>query len=162
MSNDTRDGAFNFGLFTFALLFLSSANLAFAESSAASAQAHVIVKSANDERDYAYFVLANKLQVVVISDPDTDKAAAALDVAVGSRSEPTGRQGLAHFLEHMLFLGTEKYPAAGEYQGLHYNARRQSQCLHCIREYQLLFRDRKRPSGASVRSIQSVFLGANI
>ena len=29
---------------------------------------------------------------------------------------PQDRAGLVHFLEHMLFLGTEKYPEPGEYQ----------------------------------------------
>jgi len=35
---------------------------------------------------------------------------------VGSGNDPKDREGLAHFLEHMLFLGTEKYPDPGEYQ----------------------------------------------
>ena len=39
-----------------------------------------------------------------------------MDVLVGSGSNPEGREGLAHFLEHMLFLGTEKYPQAGEFE----------------------------------------------
>ena len=56
------------------------------------------------------------MKVMVISDPNTAKAAASLDVAVGSNANPEGREGLAHFLEHMLFLGTEKYPEAGDYQ----------------------------------------------
>ncbi len=75
-----------------------------------------IVKSENDKRAYESFVLPNRLKVLLISDPDTDKAAAAMDVFVGSGSDPAKRPGLAHFLEHMLFLGTEKYPQAGEYQ----------------------------------------------
>jgi secreted Zn-dependent insulinase-like peptidase len=75
-----------------------------------------IVKSPDDPREYVHLELPNGLAVLLISDPDTDKAAAALDVAVGSSSDPAGREGLAHFLEHMLFLGTEKYPQAGEYQ----------------------------------------------
>ena len=29
---------------------------------------------------------------------------------VGSRNEPTGKTGISHWLEHMLFKGTEKYP----------------------------------------------------
>ncbi|MCC7412569.1 MAG: insulinase family protein [Gammaproteobacteria bacterium] len=74
------------------------------------------VKSPTDPRDYATFTLENGMRALIISDPDTDKAAAALDVAVGSSADPTDRQGLAHFLEHMLFLGTDKYPDAGEYQ----------------------------------------------
>lgn len=74
------------------------------------------IQSPNDPRAYESLRLDNGLQVLLISDPDTDKAAAALDVNVGSSSDPKGREGLAHFLEHMLFLGTEKYPQAGEYQ----------------------------------------------
>lgn len=75
-----------------------------------------IIKSPNDHRQYRTFTLPNELRVLVISDPQTDKAAASLDVYVGSSSDPADRQGLAHFLEHMLFLGTEKYPEPGEYQ----------------------------------------------
>jgi nardilysin len=37
-------------------------------------------------------------------------AAIALAVAVGSWEDPPHVQGLAHFLEHMLFMGSEKYP----------------------------------------------------
>jgi len=84
---------------------------------ALAAQAGVeIVKSPSDQRNYANFTLANGLKVLLVSDPRTDKAAAALDVNVGSGSDPEGRNGLAHFLEHMLFLGTEKYPEPGGYQ----------------------------------------------
>ena len=74
------------------------------------------VKSANDRRDYQYVTLPNQLRVLLISDPKADKAAASLDIHIGSRSDPQQSQGLAHFLEHMLFLGTKKYPEAGEYQ----------------------------------------------
>ena len=82
---------------------------------ALAAPAAGISKSPNDDRDYAYFVLPNNMQVLLISDPDADKAAAALDVHVGSGSDPQGREGLTHFLEHMLFLGTQKYPDPAEY-----------------------------------------------
>ena len=75
-----------------------------------------IIKSPNDQRDYASITLANQLSVLLISDPETDKAAAALDIRVGSGSDPGDYPGLAHFLEHMLFLGTEKYPQAGAYE----------------------------------------------
>ena len=75
-----------------------------------------IIKSPNDSRDYGYLTLSNGLDVLLISDPDTDKAAAALDVSVGSSDDPEAYQGLAHFLEHMLFLGTKEYPDPDEYQ----------------------------------------------
>ena len=43
------------------------------------------------------------------------KAATALLVNVGSYHDPPYCQGLAHFLEHMLFLGTELYPQENAY-----------------------------------------------
>ncbi|WP_409420120.1 insulinase family protein [Pseudaeromonas sp. ZJS20] len=72
--------------------------------------------SPNDHRRYHYFVLANQLKVLLIEDPQTDKSAASLAVQVGHFSDPADRQGMAHFLEHMLFLGTATYPEPGEYQ----------------------------------------------
>ncbi len=75
-----------------------------------------ITQSPNDQRRYEFFELPNRLQVLVISDPDVKKAAVSLNVATGSQDDPADREGLAHFLEHMLFLGTEKFPVAGEYQ----------------------------------------------
>ncbi len=75
-----------------------------------------IIQSQNDPRLYQAFTLDNELKVLIISDPETKKAAASLDVFVGSASDPDNRAGLAHFLEHMLFLGTEKYPDPDEYQ----------------------------------------------
>lgn len=75
-----------------------------------------VIKSATDNRAYEGFVLSNGLRVLAISDPTTNKAAVAMDVAVGSAHDPEQREGLVHFLEHMLFLGTKKYPQAGEYK----------------------------------------------
>ena len=74
-----------------------------------------IIKSPNDQRDYRYVLLDNGLKVVLISDPQADKSAAAMAVFRGSSDEPEARPGLAHFLEHMLFIGTEKYPEADGY-----------------------------------------------
>lgn len=82
------------------------------EDSASWLEPHV---PAIDKREHRFLELPNGLRVLVISDPDTDQAAAALSVGVGSLADPPGREGLAHFLEHMLFLGTEKYPEPDEY-----------------------------------------------
>jgi hypothetical protein len=75
-----------------------------------------IRKSPNDSRDYRYLVLPNELRVLLVSDPDTDRAAASLTVLRGYYHEPREYPGLAHFLEHMLFIGTEKYPEVDGYQ----------------------------------------------
>ena len=74
-----------------------------------------IEKSPNDDREYRALVLANGLKVTLIHDAESETAAASMDVAVGAGSDPRDREGLAHFLEHMLFLGTKKYPVAGDY-----------------------------------------------
>lgn len=78
--------------------------------------ANGIITSPNDRREYQTIQLENNLTVLLVSDPSTDKAAASIDISIGSAANPENRAGLAHFLEHMLFLGTEKYPEAGEYQ----------------------------------------------
>lgn len=74
-------------------------------------------KSPLDDRLYRTLTLPNGLKVLLISDPALDKAAAALDVSVGHFNDPSHLPGLAHFLEHMLFLGTEKYPDEDSYSG---------------------------------------------
>jgi secreted Zn-dependent insulinase-like peptidase len=74
------------------------------------------VQSPNDPNEYRIIELDNGLRAILVSDPHADKAAASMNVAVGSGDDPKDREGLAHFLEHMLFLGTEAYPEPGEYQ----------------------------------------------
>ena len=74
-----------------------------------------IVTSAEDKRLYRGLELTNGLKVLLISDPATDKSSAAMDVHIGSMSDPDDLPGLAHFCEHMLFLGTEKYQEENEY-----------------------------------------------
>jgi len=102
-------------LFKRVLLPVVSA-LVFVACVAVSSSSNSPAKSLNDDNQYRFLVLDNKLQVLLISDPQTRKAAAALDVMVGSGDNPPGRGGLAHFLEHMLFLGTQKYPDSAEYE----------------------------------------------
>lgn len=74
-----------------------------------------ITKSENDERLYRIVTLPNQLRVLLISDSQTDKAAACLAVAVGSFSDPVEIPGLAHFCEHMILLGSEKHPEENGY-----------------------------------------------
>ena len=72
-------------------------------------------KQHSETRRFDTITLSNSLAVLMISDPTMNKSAAAMDVRVGSLEDPQKAQGLAHFLEHMLFLGTEKYPDIEEY-----------------------------------------------
>jgi len=67
-----------------------------------------------DKRSYRSLVLANGLRVLIASDPKVETSAAALNVHVGHFSDPDYVPGLAHFCEHMLFLGNKKFPQEGE------------------------------------------------
>ena len=49
--------------------------------------------SPNDHRQYHYLELANRLRVLLICDPDTDKSAASLAVNTGHFDDPADRQG---------------------------------------------------------------------
>jgi insulysin len=74
-----------------------------------------IQKSQQDEREYRLIRLDNGLQAMLVHDAKADKAAASLDVAVGHLHDPVDMPGLAHFCEHLLFMGTEQFPKENEY-----------------------------------------------
>ena len=74
-----------------------------------------ITKSKSDNRVYKLIRLPNKMRCLLIEDQEADFSAAALNVHVGSALDPKPFFGTAHFLEHMLFMGTEKYPLENEY-----------------------------------------------
>lgn len=76
---------------------------------------NTLAVSPNDQRDYRTLKLENNIEVILVSDPSTEKSAAALNVGVGLLQDPMTQQGMAHYLEHLLFLGTEKYPDTNEY-----------------------------------------------
>lgn len=75
----------------------------------------VVRKPDTHARDYTFVQLDNGLKAIIGSDPKCDKAGAGLCVNVGMCHERKDLPGLAHFLEHMLFTGTAKYPKEGEY-----------------------------------------------
>jgi predicted Zn-dependent peptidase len=56
--------------------------------------------------------LANGLRIVTTPMPTTQAVSVNIFVGVGSRSEPQRINGITHFLEHMVFKGTEKRPDA--------------------------------------------------
>ncbi|MDQ0737196.1 pyrroloquinoline quinone biosynthesis protein PqqF [Pseudomonas sp. W4I3] len=58
-----------------------------------------------------HLTLANGLHLCLRHAPRLKRCAAVLRVAAGSHDAPLAWPGLAHFLEHLLFLGTERFPA---------------------------------------------------
>ncbi len=73
------------------------------------------LKSPTDTAVFRRFVLDNGIKVLLVSDPKFNKSGAALVVNTGQMDDPKDTEGLAHFLEHMLFLGTKKYPDVTDY-----------------------------------------------
>jgi zinc protease len=55
-------------------------------------------------------ILGNGLKVLVLPRKGVRIAVCDLFHPVGSFDEPPGKTGIAHFLEHMLFKGTERFP----------------------------------------------------
>jgi len=86
---------------------------------------NTIKKSKLDDRAYRYVKLQNSLRCILVQDKDAEKSSACMFVGTGSLSDPVRGpeskgpgitiDGLAHFCEHMLFLGTKKYPVENHY-----------------------------------------------
>jgi len=105
----------------FGLNFVSSVGRTFAVvallggtvsvSTQAQAQVQAQAGQAQAGTDISQFVLPNGLQVVVIPDHRVPVVTHMIWYRVGSADEPPGVSGIAHFLEHLMFKGTEKNPS---------------------------------------------------
>jgi len=74
-----------------------------------------VVKPESDTKEYRAFVLGNGIECLAVHDAEADKAGASCAVGIGYYSDPEGFPGLSHFLEHMLFYSSEKYPEEDGY-----------------------------------------------
>lgn len=81
------------------------------------------IKSEGDKKEYRLIQLPNKVKALLISSASTSSdaadnenlAAANITINVGSYDNPPKVLGLAHFLEHMVHMGSEKYPGESSY-----------------------------------------------
>jgi insulysin len=71
-----------------------------------------LIVSQYDKRKYLTFTLGSGLRVLLVEDSDIKKTAVAATVAAGHFADPDDCLGLAHLLEHMLFLGSKNFPQA--------------------------------------------------
>ncbi|MGD8108425.1 pitrilysin [Pantoea sp. FN0302] len=69
-----------------------------------------IQKSNKDPRHYQAIRLDNEMTVLLVSDPQATKSLAALTLPIGSLDDPDRQLGLAHYLEHMVLMGSKRYP----------------------------------------------------
>ena len=75
-----------------------------------------IKKSKNDKNNYLFKILPNGLKTLIISDLTTNKSAACLIVNVGHLVDNEEVPGIAHFCEHMLFMGSKNYTDVNYFQ----------------------------------------------
>jgi insulysin len=68
----------------------------------------------NEQRTFKSGILKNGLKYIAIQDETDDSAHISMAIKAGSLDDPPDYMGLAHFLEHMLFLGSEKFKDKGE------------------------------------------------
>jgi predicted Zn-dependent peptidase len=63
----------------------------------------------NDPMKARFYTLANGLTVILSENHKEPRIAALIPTRAGSNTDPRTNTGLAHYLEHMLFKGTDKY-----------------------------------------------------
>lgn len=69
-----------------------------------------INKSPNDSAIYQGIRLKNGMTVLLISDTKANKSLMSLALPIGSMEDPVQQQGLAHYLEHMILMGSKQFP----------------------------------------------------
>jgi len=72
----------------------------------------------DDGRDYRLYRHASGMRCLLISDPAAARGTCVMQVDCGSHDEPDSHPGLAHLLEHMLFMGSAGYSAPGSFAAL--------------------------------------------
>jgi insulysin len=75
-----------------------------------------VLKPKIEQRDIIGGKLNNGVKYILIHDEHLEKSYVTVTINVGSYSNPKSYDGLAHFLEHMLFMGSSKYPDENHYQ----------------------------------------------
>lgn len=80
--------------------------------------APIAVPYTASNRSHRIIALPNGLLTLLVSDPTEDLASAALCIATGAQNDPEEVPGLAHFCEHLLFLGSKNFPSTTEFHDL--------------------------------------------
>ncbi|KIA86030.1 M16 family metallopeptidase [Kaistella jeonii] len=63
----------------------------------------------NDPMQARFYTLKNGLTVILSPTPKEPRIQAFIAVKAGSKTDPSTNTGLAHYLEHMMFKGTDKF-----------------------------------------------------
>ncbi|MGX2968135.1 pitrilysin [Ursidibacter sp. B-7004-1] len=76
-----------------------------------------INKSPTDKAIYQGIKLANGMEVLLISDEKANKSLMSVGLPIGSMEDPILQQGLAHYLEHMILMGSKSFPETNSLDG---------------------------------------------
>jgi insulysin len=72
-----------------------------------------IIKSKNEKRQIKGLILKNSIKVVIVSDPDIIKSGCCVGINAGYLQDEY--EGTAHFLEHLLFMGSKKFKKQNDF-----------------------------------------------
>jgi len=72
-----------------------------------------VKKNKNDDRIIKGLILENGIKIILISDEKIMKSCCTVGVGIGSLHDT--HEGIAHFLEHLLFMGSEKFQNQNDY-----------------------------------------------
>jgi zinc protease len=92
--------------------------LVLALTGATAAAADVRAAFAGSGSEVVHFTLSNGLEVIVVPDHRAPVVTHMIWYKVGGADETSGKSGLAHFLEHLMFKGTEKNPGEAFSKGV--------------------------------------------
>src|SRR4051812_14530549 len=95
-----------------AFLFFASAEISSAQNFAwktATSGGYSYKYVTGDPTKSRFYTLPNGLTVILSPTPKQPRIQAYIAVKAGSKTDPADHTGLAHYLEHMMFKGTDKY-----------------------------------------------------
>lgn len=93
--------------FIISVLFIFNSSFAIENKISFPALLEKIQQSDRDKRQYEVIELANQMRVLLVFDPKAAKSLGSLALPVGSLQDPKDQQGLAHYTEHMVLMGSK-------------------------------------------------------
>lgn len=103
------------GLFFTLLFFCFCSVFTFAANASKVNFLDKVNQSKRDNRQYKVIVLPNKMRVLLVSDLKAVKSLGSLALPIGSLQDPSNQQGLAHYTEHMVLMGSKSYPNPADF-----------------------------------------------
>ncbi|MBT8327303.1 MAG: insulinase family protein, partial [Bacteroidia bacterium] len=96
-------------IFIHLLLFLCIASFAQDAETKKDINGNQYTSYSNDPSNSRWYTLENGLTVILSENKTKPRVQTLIATKAGSSSDPSDNTGLAHYLEHLLFKGTDKY-----------------------------------------------------